>query len=341
MNAAEKEKYSTIRKKLKLVSSIFPSVYDITSNCNLNCEGCYYYEGEGNLNGSKQLPDEEWVSFFSEEKARGVNFPHIAGGEPSLRPALLLKAWEIWKQGAIYTNGTLPVEKDINFKIIVSIWGDKQTDELLRGKDTWDTIYKHYANDARASLLFTVNRLNIDSFPEVMQFAETLGIDLCISIYSPTRKRLDTLEKDLLSVDSTVLEKLQEYVVNNNHKHPSIQLISPIEYFSQAADPSNLFNVDDATNWAKSCSLLDNKKYRHYSSTQKYDKNACCTPYVDCSECRVYLNVYTRIISNAREYLANKSLKKLTRFEGILDAYLNMHYPRQSLSSITNEYMAN
>jgi MoaA/NifB/PqqE/SkfB family radical SAM enzyme len=309
-------------KSIREIKSLSPSVYDITSDCNLSCEGCYYYEGEGNPKGSHQLEPRNWKIFFGQEKERGVNYPHLAGGEPAIRKEVLEHAYSIWRRGAVYTNGTIKVDRHLEFKIIISIWGNQKTDESLRGLRTWEKIFNNYRDDKRACLLFTFNAANINDFDEVYALSKDMNIPLCISLYSPTRNRIKEATVDRLepSRDDITLIASKLSGLKNTHG----KLIAPEEYLRKALDPINTFDVDEHSGWARKCTLLQHPVYRHYSSEQAYDPNACCTPYVDCGRCRVYLNIYTNIISRAAEYKSNE--KNMNDWIEVADSYLEMHF---------------
>ena len=109
---------------------------DITHACNIRCTGCYYF-AEG-MDRYKSPKDESFFDeFIAREKARGTNFVTIVGGEPSLILHRVKKIYDnFWMN--IATNGMrkIPFEGFENMPIGISVWGDHETDKILRAGAT-------------------------------------------------------------------------------------------------------------------------------------------------------------------------------------------------------------
>lgn len=320
-----------IRLSRKL-SNIAPSAYDVTSRCNLSCTGCYYYEGIGDPRSAPQKSLTDFDNFFQSEKERGINYPHFAGGEPSLRLDVLEVAAKYWKQGAIYTNGLIKIPESLKFKILVSLWGNRETDAALRGRETWSSIEKNYKEDDRCSLLFTANKLNIDHAEEVVHFAKSLGLKCIFSLFSPTRSELARLdgERSKLELGPSDAAAIINHLRAIRDKYQE-NTIFPEEYAQLALDPVKTFNVDPETGWARACTLLNNKVYRHYNHDLNFKPDSCCTPDVDCANCRVYLNVHTKILSTSNNYF--KNTEKRHAWHAAMKGYLEMHFFGNQLST--------
>src|SRR5437016_3859011 len=67
------------RRILRQVSN-----FDLTSRCNLFCEGCFYFEGEDYKRAKEQNDLDQWREFFREQARRGITFASLAGAEPAL-----------------------------------------------------------------------------------------------------------------------------------------------------------------------------------------------------------------------------------------------------------------
>ena len=85
----------------------------LTGKCNLHCAYCFYHD---EMQARKDLPCEEWITFFDELKRLGVRDGTLSGGEVFVRPDL----WELidWlidsrMRYSILSNGTLVDEKTI------------------------------------------------------------------------------------------------------------------------------------------------------------------------------------------------------------------------------------
>src|SRR6476619_7278819 len=78
------ERYQKVRRFFHLRES----AYDISSICQLRCDGCYYFQGD--KYSAKPVRDVDvWRRFFLSEKERGVNYVNLAGAEPALVPDVL------------------------------------------------------------------------------------------------------------------------------------------------------------------------------------------------------------------------------------------------------------
>lgn len=61
---------------------------DITARCNLRCRYCYYFSNPAVV--YRDLPTEEWLTFFDELGSLGVMDVTLAGGEPFIREDLTI-----------------------------------------------------------------------------------------------------------------------------------------------------------------------------------------------------------------------------------------------------------
>src|SRR3984957_1207324 len=104
------------RRILRRVSN-----FDLTSRCNLRCEGCFYFEGDDYKQAMEQESLAEWRAFFEEQARRGVTFASLAGAEPALEQDRLEIANRFIPRGAIFTNGTIRIRPSISYTIVISI----------------------------------------------------------------------------------------------------------------------------------------------------------------------------------------------------------------------------
>ncbi|WP_454255696.1 hypothetical protein [Pseudomonas sp. Marseille-Q8238] len=112
------EFWQLLRKELL---PLRPSQYDITSVCNLTCEGCLFFSGDDYL-GHKDVTDLQQIeAFFAAEGARGVRFGYFAGAEPSLAENKLAIASRHIPYGTVFTNGIKRLSAEISYRVHVSI----------------------------------------------------------------------------------------------------------------------------------------------------------------------------------------------------------------------------
>lgn len=107
------------------------STYDMTSRCNIRCDGCYYYEGEKQLVTDNEAIG-DWRALMAAEKARGVTFVVLAGAEPSLAIDRCRVCYDAIPLGAIATNGLKRFPDDIGYRIHLSVWGNDRTSLRVR-----------------------------------------------------------------------------------------------------------------------------------------------------------------------------------------------------------------
>jgi PqqA peptide cyclase len=162
---------------------------ELTYRCNLQCPYCY------NPIGLREHRDEltayEWFDVLDQAAELGIVQAHFSGGEPTLRRDLASMVAHAAKAG-LYTNlitqGTflddallgLLVDSGLDHvqisiqapqaeladRIAGTTVHDKKVDALMRVRDA----------DVALTLNCVLHRLNHDTLPEVIAFAERLGI---------------------------------------------------------------------------------------------------------------------------------------------------------------------
>ncbi len=56
--------------------SRYSNNHDITSRCNLFCEGCYYFEGDDHKSAKEEHDLAKWYALHHAKVDRGVIFPN-------------------------------------------------------------------------------------------------------------------------------------------------------------------------------------------------------------------------------------------------------------------------
>lgn len=120
-------------------------IASISSDCNLNCSGCYARADGGCVgkNTISEMTAGQWSCIFHEADDLGISFILLAGGEPGMRPDVIREASKhkniIFP---IFTNGTLMSDEDIelyreNGHLIpmISIEGDEEQTDSRRGPE--------------------------------------------------------------------------------------------------------------------------------------------------------------------------------------------------------------
>ncbi len=105
---------------------------DVTNQCNLRCDHCYFFEQDH----SGQWSLEQWREQFERMKADGFSFYQCTwvGGEPLLRPEIIELGRHYFKYSLVTTNGSLalPDWKDVSWYI--SVDGSRGTHEKMRNR---------------------------------------------------------------------------------------------------------------------------------------------------------------------------------------------------------------
>lgn len=158
----------------------------LTGRCNLKCNYCFY---ANEMAGRNDLPQTEWVAFFTELKSLGVRSATLSGGELFTRPDL----WELLDalidarmHYCILSNGTLINEKTIELMldekrrkrldhIQLSIDGScAEVHEKSRGAGSFDAVIRgfHLLREANIPVgcRSTINRHNIEDIPALASF---------------------------------------------------------------------------------------------------------------------------------------------------------------------------
>jgi hypothetical protein len=106
------KRYQKIRKYF----FIKESTYDVTSACQLRCDGCYYFRGDKYKVKDNRDP-EAWRIFFEKEKERGINYVILAGAEPALVPKVLQACYDVIPFGTIASNGLKKIDPGLRYKV--------------------------------------------------------------------------------------------------------------------------------------------------------------------------------------------------------------------------------
>lgn len=200
----------------------FPKVanYEITARCNLNCEHCYWKKG---LKGPQELSSEQWTRVFAEHRERGMTFAFLTGGEPALRMDVVRAADRMFTGLAIATNGVVPIPRDINRRLFVSLDGPRDVHNRIRGKDIFDTVVENYRGDSRVVISPTLSVTNYEYIDELIEITRRMDVGgITFSLYTSHLEQDDPL---LLTG-----EKL-EWTVNKLNraigKHGDLMLMTP------------------------------------------------------------------------------------------------------------------
>lgn len=290
-----------------------PSQYDITSVCNLTCEGCLFFSGDDYL-GHRDVADLQHIdTFFSGERARGVRYGYFGGAEPSLAENKLMIANRHIPYGVVFTNGIKRLSTEIDYRVHVSMWGSPERSRELRGADIMAKQIKNYRNDPRAVFVFTLTARNLDDIPYIAQVCADNGLALTFNHYSPTTKYLDFISSgagaDQYHITSTADNNL---ILGADHlrraqdsialllEEPGRRILYDIDFNRLMHDPAGLYPDAQAPGAVtRDCGVLLTPALRHYHTDLSESRGKCCTPNIDCGSCRLYAQSFASMLTRA------------------------------------------
>lgn len=280
-----------------------PSFYEITTRCNLKCEGCYYFEGGTTANIPENQSVTAWERFFDAEAERDVSIAYFVGAEPALAQERLFAAAGRFPFGKVGTNGTIRLDPAIPFRIGVSLWaGDDLMDKRLRGGSAFRKALRNYAGDPRAIILFTVSSWTVDQIPMIAEICADHDLPLTFNIYSPTQtfnRKLASAtphDADFFRVsteevsprfDVAALDAMRRGMNKAIENFPETVVYSKY-YNDYICQPGSRYTLDPETGIALDCQSRITEPMRYHDVSLKQNPEKCCTPDVDCATCRMY-----------------------------------------------------
>ena len=309
-----RERYETAKQIVRIFRK--PAFYEVTQRCNLKCEGCYYFEGSlGDLVREEDSP-EAWDEFFASEAARGVSIAYFVGAEPALHQERLVAAARYFPYGNIGTNGTVRIDPVVPYRVAISMWGgDDETDRKLRGASVFRKAFRNYRGDPRALVYYTLSRWNLDGARNIALMCRDNGLPLTFNLYSPTTTYLRKLAEgrsndgeffrvsrpgDTPMFADADLARARHVVLGLMEEFPDTVLYSKA-YNDWSTRPSQLHETDES-GVAPRCGSRIGAHMNYYGSDLKPMEKKCCTPDLDCRQCRIMSGGWsTKLQPDARD----------------------------------------
>lgn len=314
--ARDPELRTRYRRFRRIAFGIAGSSYDISRTCNLTCEGCLFFEGSTFEAHLDDKSDAEWDAFFAAEAARGVNFVYLAGAEPALRPERLRIAARHIKRGVVFTNGTIAIDPALPYRLHVSLWGNVEDTVRLRGGSSYDKAFRLYGKDPRAIFIYTVNAQNLGGVWQAAERCAQTGARLSFSIFSPTEQYRDKLATGVraggdyfrissadshLAPDAPMLAKIRATLNEVAAAFPDTVIYAPA-YNRWVTQPDSLYQIDPETGWAVDCETRRAPYFRYVRTDLSTSDSKCCSPNIDCRDCRAYSMASGTAVSRFRRF---------------------------------------
>lgn len=280
-------------QKVKKYFFIRESAYDVTSACQLRCDGCYYFEGDKYKARDNREP-EAWRQFLEHEKERGVNYVNLAGAEPALAPKILEVCHEVIPLGNIFSNGLRKIDPGLRYRIHLSVWGDSTGDPIYRkyfggkpGPYCLPVQLDNYRGDDRPIFVYTFNSDNIDQVDEVMRRVTGEGHKITFNVFSApehsaSRLKLgDTLARTREKMIATMEEHGDSVVYSYYNAEVHTQEKSLHQQFGCPYPRAQLMEGRSGVGIGKT--------FRSYRTDLTHvPESDCCIPDTDCADCRHY-----------------------------------------------------
>lgn len=196
---------------------------DVTNQCNLRCDHCYFFEQDH----ASQLSLAQWQELFERLKTEGFSFYQCTwvGGEPLLRPEIIELGRRYFKYNTVTTNGSiiLPDWKDVSWYI--SVDGGRLTHDRMRNlPGLYDTIQKTITQSEglKITIAYCITGENFTEISESLEeWSQNSKVrNMVFSFFTPVRGLDDSLwpgwsEKDRI-LDYLIEKKKQygDFIVN-------------------------------------------------------------------------------------------------------------------------------
>jgi len=301
--------------------------YEVSTRCNLRCEGCYYFT-DSRLEVPEDDRIESWERFFASEAERGVTMAYFLGAEPALEPERLEAASRHLRFGNIGTNGTVRIDPAIPYRIALSIWAaDEETDARLRGGATIRKILRNYAGDPRAIVLHTLNSRNLDEAELIAELCRDHGLPLTFNMFSPPQSyarklerwqgndqdyfRISTPEDNLRWGDDDLM-RARDMVARLMERFEDTIVYSG-DINEAMTRPGPMYMIDPETGEAPDCHSRIGGNNSYFTPDLRAASPKCCTPDIDCSECRMHSGAWsTRLLLTEDDLRDADSLRRWT-----------------------------
>lgn len=295
-----------------------PSQYDLTSRCNLSCEGCLFFSGSDYV-GHRDADDPAAIeAFFAAEAERGVRFAYFGGAEPSNVMQKLVIAARHLPYGVVFTNGTQRITSEVPYRIHISIWGNSERSKKLRGADILKKQLANYRGDKRAVFVFTITAQNIGDIEEVALICAANDIALSFNHYSPTAKYLRFVQDgtaqdkyhsisshtDNLLLQPHHLEHARELIDKLLDDKARYKILYSHEFNALIHHPDGLYAGNlSADQLGADCGVRLTSALRHYNTDLTQSNGKCCTPNVECKDCRLYAQSLATVLSRGTRHM--------------------------------------
>ncbi|MFH0815596.1 MAG: radical SAM protein [Methanobacteriota archaeon] len=255
--------YLEIKRKVR--GARYFAEVDVTDNCNLRCAHCYHFHGKEDFEKA-ELPLEAWAQRFEALHGEGVRFVLLVGGEPALRNDVLMLAHRTFPFVYVITNGTIPIPKEFDHLLFVSLDGLEKTNDSIRGAGTFSRVLKNYSGDPRVAINMTVTMGNHKELEDVVELSKEHGFRgaVCNICATGTDRAIP------LAIKKGERKQIVDELRRVKKAHPRHFLLSPkmLDWYEKADHRGRCYWGDDV---------------RHFDVS--WNTRRCFGTNADCSNC--------------------------------------------------------
>lgn len=168
---------------------------DVTSKCNLRCEHCYFFEQE--QEGDLDLEGWEQKILTFKKRSRFLHSCTWVGGEPLFKKEVIKHCKKYFLHNLIVTNGTIPLPDWPDVYFHLSIDGNEEAHEKMRGRKGLYSLMKENCNhkDLHVTGAMCITSINVDTIEEVLEdWSQTTHLKgMMFDFYTP----IEGLDDDL------------------------------------------------------------------------------------------------------------------------------------------------
>jgi len=312
--------------RYKRISSlnIRSSIYDVTNRCNLRCKGCFFFSS-GEHHVTEETDRGQWENFVDKEKERGVNLAILIGGEPTL---CMDRVEAFYKRLPTYcaTNGLIKVSRDKfpDMMVGISLWGGREDEEVLRGRDTFAISSENYAGDPNTYYLYTITPRQVGKIEPVIKRIADVGLKVHLQLLSNDEgvNGFSWREEELRDLRGEMDEMLDEYpqtVISSKYYHEVITTGKMMgRRFGWEECPSVTESRDDRKPQPRRLIHF----FRWASDLQTVHR--CCTSATrDCSTCKDGAAHMSWIMVNKRDHM--NSTKDLQNWIEVYEMFAKLY----------------
>ena len=241
--------------------------FKLTYRCNLRCQQCPFYSMQ-----AKELTYPQVVDILDRLYQRGNRLVVLEGGEPmmwkdgdySIHDVVAAARKRFFSVG-MTTNGTFPLDVNVN-TLWVSVDGLEKTHNELRDAPIFSKIMENIGRSQHPRLFahITINSINADEIPDLIQFLQNKVKGITIQFYYPYN------HKDELFLDFERRERLLEEIIQMKKAgYPILNSVAALKALKR-----NTWKCDDR--------LIDNANPDGSITQGCYLKNRAD---IDCSKC--------------------------------------------------------